>query len=193
MNWLNPYLVPLLVLFVMYRRIGRRRKVSVDRLPRLTMIVCAATAWAVWASGMPSSSWLMAYALAAMAGAVAGYLRSTYTELSVNPDNGQVESRQTPIATAILMGLFAGKFGIATLFPESNGGKPPSARSLVLPQTVEAVQTAQHASHTAATINYATDTLLIFSAFMFAAAAVETWQRATRLMTTTDDRRVERR
>ena len=95
MNWLNPYLVPLLVLFVMYRRIGRRRKVSVDRLPRLAMIVCAATAWAVWASGMPSSSWLMAYALAAVAGAVAGYLRSTYTELSVNPDSGQVESRQT--------------------------------------------------------------------------------------------------
>jgi hypothetical protein len=109
-------------------------------------------------------------------------LRASHTHLAVHPETGDVQATQTPVATAILMGLFAFKFGINMIFPQLNGGKPPSIGSLFMPDTVDAVNAASQASHTAAAINYATDTLLIFSAMMFVVGAVETWLRATRLL-----------
>jgi hypothetical protein len=184
LDWKNltPYFLPLLVLFLMYRRIGRVRKVRVTRLWIGPVIIIFAAGMALYASGMPSVLWFAAYVIAAIAGAAVGYLRSRHTHLSVNIEKGNVESRQTPVATAIIMGLFAVKFGLNMAFPQLNGGQRPSVASLFTPDTVDAVQAAQQVSHTASTINYATDTLLIFSTVLLVTSAAETWLRAKRLL-----------
>lgn len=184
MEWksVTPYLVPLLVLFVMYRRIGRVRKVRITRLWLGPAIIIAATMWALSASGFPPLLWLCAYIVAAVGGIAIGYFRSRHMHLSVNIETGRVESMQTPVATAILMGLFALKFGINLAFPQLNGGKPPSTASLFTPDSFDAVQAAQSASHTAAAVNYATDALLIFSTMILVTSAYETWVRARRLL-----------
>jgi hypothetical protein len=102
--------------------------------------------------------------------------------LSVHPETGDVQSRQTPVATLIIMALFMVKFGLNLLFPQLNGGQRPSAASLFTPDTIDAMQAAGQAWHTAAAINYATDALLIFSTAMLVAGAIETWIRASRLL-----------
>lgn len=179
---LLPYLLPLLVLFIMYRRIGRVRKVRVNRLWLIPLVITAATGSALYASGLPPLPWMAAYLVAGVAGAALGYVRASHVHLSVHPETGDVQSTQTALATAILMGLFVVKFGLNLMFPQLNGGKPPSAASVFTPDTVDAMQAAGQASHTAATINYATDTLLIFSTLMLVTTAAETWLRASRLL-----------
>lgn len=177
-----PYLVPLLVLFVMWRRVGRVRKVRVTRLWLTPTIILLATASALYASGFPTFLWLCAYIVAGIAGGVVGYLRASHTHLSVHPETGDVQSTQTPIATAIIMALFVVKFGLNMMFPQLNGGRRPGAGSLFTPDSIDAMQAAGQASHTAATINYATDTLLVFSTVLFVIGAYETWARASRLL-----------
>jgi hypothetical protein len=179
---LIPYLIPLAVLVLMYRRIGRVRRVRVNRLWVMPAIIAFATGSAIHASGFPTFLWLLAYAVAATAGAVVGYLRASHTHLSVHPETGEVQATQTPIATAILMALFVAKFAINMMFPQLNGGKRPGVADMFTPDSIDAISAAGHASHTAATINYATDTLLIFSTVLFITAAVETWIRAHRLL-----------
>jgi hypothetical protein len=171
----------------MFRRVGRTRKVRVNRLWVTPAVIGGATAYAVYASGFPAFLWSLGYILAGVAGVTAGYYRSRHMHLSVHPENGNVQATQTPIATLILMGLFAVKFGMNTMFPQLNGGERPGIGSLFVPDTVDAVQTAQQMSHgvshgAAAAINYGTDALLIFSAAMFITGAIETWTRARRLL-----------
>lgn len=180
---LGPFLVPLGVLLIMFRRIGRTRKVRVTRLWVTPLIIGGATAYAVYSSGFPTFLWLLGYILAAGVGVTAGYYRSRHMHLSVNPENGNVQATQTPVATLILMGLFIVKFGMNMMFPQLNGGEKPDIGSLFVPDTVDAVQTAHQMSHGAVTaINYGTDALLIFSAAMFVTGAIETWTRANRLL-----------
>lgn len=184
MNWhsLAPYALPLLVLFVMWRRIGRVRKVRVTRLWLIPLFLIAATGSALFASGFPTLLWLAAWGSAALLGAAVGYFRASHMHLSVHPETGDVQSTQTPIATLIIMALFIVKFGLNLMFPQLNGGRDPSAASLFTPDTIDAMQAAGQASHTAAAINYATDTLLIFSTAMLVVGAMETWLRASRLL-----------
>jgi hypothetical protein len=172
------------VLFIMFRRIGRTRKVRVNRIWVTPAIIAAATGYALYASGFPSFLWLLGYILAAGAGITVGYYRSRHMHLSVNLGTGDVQATQTPLATYILMGLFIAKLGMNYLFPELNGGQSStSIGSLFVPDTVDAVQTAQQVSHgTAAAINYGTDAGLLFSAAMFVTGAIETWTRAHRLL-----------
>jgi hypothetical protein len=179
---LIPYLIPLAVLVLMYRRIGRVRPVRVNRLWVMPAIIAFATWSAIHAFGFPTFLWLIAYVIAAVAGAAVGYLRASHTHLAVHPETGDVQATQTPIATAILMALFVAKFAINMMFPQLNGGQRPSIADMFTPDSVDAMSAASHASHTAATINYATDTLLVFSTVLFITAAAETWMRASRLL-----------
>jgi hypothetical protein len=179
---LLPYLAPLLVLFIMYRRIGRVRRVRVSRLWLPPLIILLAGGSALYYSGLPTPLWAGAWLLAAVAGAAIGYLRASHTHLSVHPETGEVQSTQTAAATAIIMGLFVVKFGLNLVFPQLNGGQRPSAMSAFTPDTIDAVQAAHQVSHTATNINYATDTLLIFSIALLVASALETWLRAQRLL-----------
>jgi hypothetical protein len=166
----------------MWRRIGRVRKVRVTRLWLMPLFIVLATGSALFASGIPTLLWLGAYVLAAMTGAAVGYFRASHMHLSVHPETGNVQSAQTPVATLIIMALFVVKFGLNLMFPQLNGGQRPSAASLFTPDTLDAMQAAGQASHTAAAVNYATDTLLIFSTTMLVAGAIETWIRANRLL-----------
>lgn len=177
-----PYLVPLLVLLILYRRIGRVRRVRVNRLWLQPLIILIAGGTVLYYSGMPTALWAAAYLLAAIAGAAIGYLRASHTHLSVHPETGELQSTQTAAATAIIMGLFVVKFGLNLMFPQLNGGRRPGGLSAFTPDTVDAVQAAHQASHTATTINYATDTLLIFSMALLVTSAFETWIRAQRLL-----------
>jgi len=183
-NWKYaiPYLLPLLVLYMMYRRSGRTRKVRVTRMAIRPVVILLLTGSALYASGFPTFLWLAAYVLAAAAGCVVGYLNARHTHLAVNPETSQVESTQTPVATAIIMGLFAFKFVINMAFPQLNGGQRPGLASMFQPDAMDAVQAAQQASHTVSTINYATDTVLIFSTGIFVISGLEMWMRSRRLL-----------
>ncbi len=179
---LVPYLVPLLVMFLMYRRIGRTRRIRVNRLWIAPLIILGASGVAVYASGLPPLLWSAVYLVAAVAGMAVGYFRTAHTHLSVHPETGDVQATQTPVATAILMGLFVIKFGLNMMFPQLNGGQRPSLVSAFTPDTMDAIQAAHQLSPTASTINYATDALLIFSTGLLVIGALETWLRAQRLL-----------
>lgn len=177
-----PYLLPLLALFLMYRRIGRTRRLRVNRLWIAPLIIIWAGGAALYYSGFPPLLWLAAYAVAAIAGVAIGYLRASHMHLSVHPETGEVQSTQTAAATLIIMALFVVKFAINLLFPQFNGGQRPSPMSAFTPDTLDAVQAAHQTSHVATNVNFATDTLLIFSLCLLVTGSAETWLRARRLL-----------
>lgn len=154
-----PYIVPLLIMAVIARRSGQARKLRLGRMwvrPALFGLIALA---ALAAAPSPSLVVALAFVAVAVAGAGAGFLRARHLHLTVDPDTGELSSRATWVGTALILGLFALRFGLKLVFPEM-----------------------EHPGHGGGAVTQAANGLLIFTVTMLAAQTYFIHARARPLL-----------
>ncbi|MGH6870530.1 MAG: hypothetical protein ACREHE_03395 [Rhizomicrobium sp.] len=170
MDWQNidwqhatPYIVPLLVVALLARRLIRNppRKVKVGRLFIQPVIALAATAATLAATPAPPLFWIVGYAIALGAGVGIGFLSAHHQEFALDSETGTITSRATPIGSILVVVLFAVRFGLKLVFPQL-GGSP--------------------GGHPSADVLAWTDAGLVFSSAMIVTRAVVTWLRTKPLI-----------
>jgi hypothetical protein len=169
MTWQHfvPYLAPLLVVaLIVWRSIkAKPSPVKPSRLWIRPLILLVATGSVLATTPRPPLLILFALVAAGLIGIAVGTFAGRAVHMSVHPETGVVESRATPIATAIILALFAFRYAMRLMFPEMNA-QPGAAMN----------------PHVAASILQLTDGLLIFSSAMVAAQAATLWLRARPLI-----------
>jgi hypothetical protein len=128
-------------------------------------VLMAATGSVLATTPLPPPLVLVALVAAGLVGIAVGIFAGRAVHMSVHPETGVVESRATPIATAIILILFGLRYGMRLMFPEMNA-QPGAAMN----------------PHLTAGIIQLTDGLLIFSSAMVAAQAATLWVRARPLV-----------
>lgn len=180
MKELTPYIVPLIVVVIMARRLLRNpsRKVKTNRIFLLPLVVTVALVATLWGQRLPQP-WLLWVGIdiaALAAGAVVGFLSAHHQEFTLDYDTGTITSKATPLGTILVGVLFAARFGMKFLFPQINGS-PYSASSYVPNSPLPSVP-----AHVSGALLGWTDAGLIFSTAMLFARAATTWLRAQPLI-----------
>lgn len=167
-----PYVVPLLVIILVARRLitNPARKVRVGGLWIMPLIVLAATIATLVMMPKPPLFWIAGYALAAVLGGSVGFLTSHHQEFSLDYDTGTITSKATPLGTILIGALFALRFGLKMIFPQLGGGAGYGAYS------------GGHPLHPSADVLAWTDAGLIFSTGILIARAATTYFRARPLL-----------
>jgi hypothetical protein len=167
----GPYLIPLLVIALVARRLIRNKpqKVKASRLFIMPALLTMAAIGTLGATPFPGVFWVIADIAAAAAGAGVGYLSGHHREFALDPETDEIMSRATPIGTMLFGALFAVRFGLKTLFPQLAGGSAYASPSAI-------------AHHPAANVIGWTDAGLVFSTAMILATAATTWLRTRHLV-----------
>ncbi|HTQ14704.1 MAG TPA: hypothetical protein VMH86_12595 [Rhizomicrobium sp.] len=160
---LSPYLVPILVVALVARRLIRNAptKVKPGRLFIAPAIAASGTVATLSLTPIPPFFWMVGYALALAAGVTIGYLTAHHQEYTLDPETGTISSRATPIGTMLIAGLFVVRYGLKFAFPQLG---------------------AQPGAHPGADVLAWTDAGLIFSTGLVTARAAIMWMRARPLM-----------
>ena len=180
MKELGPYILPLVVVAIMARRLmnNKPRKVKVNRIFYFPAFIIIATVATLWSAPMPTPwlLWIPVDLLSVAGGSVIGFLSAHHQEFSIDYDTGVITSKATPVGTIVVLALFAAKFGLRFILPDVNGS-PFSAASYI-PNSP--IPSAPHSGP--ASIMGWTDAGIILSAAMLFARAVTTWLRAQPLI-----------
>ncbi|HEY5338093.1 MAG TPA: hypothetical protein VIJ85_07825 [Rhizomicrobium sp.] len=175
---LGPYIAPIIVVIILARRLIKNpaRKVKTSRMFIMPAIVTAGTAITLYATPMPGLMWIGIYVVAAIAGAVVGFLTAHHQEFALNYETGEITSKSTPIGTILVAALFAVRFGLKLLMPDV-AGSPTQIQSYTPNSPVQ-----HFSAHASASLIGWTDAGLIFSTAMLIARAATTWLRAQPLL-----------
>src|ERR1700691_4044675 len=116
----TPYLVPILVIGLMARRLIRNapRKVKVNRMFILPTIAAVGTIATLATRRTPALCWIAGFVIAALLGAGIGFLTTHHQEFALDTDTGEITSRATPVGTILIVALFALRFGLKLVFPQ---------------------------------------------------------------------------
>ena len=180
MKELSPYILPLIVVIIVARRLmnNKPRKVKTNRIFYFPAFVVIATVLTLWSAPLPTPwlLWIPVDIAALAAGLVIGFLSAHHQEFAINYDTGVITSKATPIGTIVVLALFAAKFGLKFILPDVNGS-PFSAVGYIPDSPMP------HAPHSGpASIMGWTDAGIILSAAMLFARAFTTWLRAQPLI-----------
>src|ERR1700759_1659853 len=109
LHQLQPYIVPLVVVVILARRLLRNKpqKVKVGRLFILPVIVAVATVLTLYSTGIPGVLWIGVDIAAVLAGAVVGFLSAHHQEFALDYETGTITSKATPIGSMLVVALFA--------------------------------------------------------------------------------------
>ena len=178
LHQLQPYIVPLIVVVILARRLIRNapRKVKTGRLFVLPGIVAIATVATLYSTGVPGLLWIGVYIVALIAGLVVGFLSAHHQEFSLDYETGQIMSKATPIGSALVVALFAVRFLLKLIMPQVAG-----SATAVSSYTPGSPLPSVPAHATGALLGW-TDAGIIFSAGMMLARAATTYLRAQPLL-----------
>lgn len=113
-----PYIVPLIVAVIIIRRSMQARKVNTGRMWIRPVVLLLLLASALAAAPMPSVIAIAGFVLAVVAGAALGTYMASHQHLTIDDETGHISSRSSTIGTALVLGLFAIRFGAKLVFPE---------------------------------------------------------------------------
>lgn len=158
---LAPYIVPMLIVALVARRVVGRSKLQRVRPNRLWIgpfYIAAAMGLTMWNSPPKAGPLGIAlFAGAALIGAVVGYFRALHQAFSIDPETGEIMSKASPIGSLIFVGVFMVRFALNYWIrggPKPDMMKPPSPEVLLY-----------------------TDAMLFFALGMVTASAWEVWRR----------------
>jgi hypothetical protein len=178
LHQIQPYIVPLIVVVILARRLMRNKpqKVKTGRLFVLPGIVVVATLLTLYATGIPGLLWIGVDVVALIGGAAVGFLSAHHQEFALDYETGEITSKATPIGAALVVALFAVRFGLKLLMPDVAGS--PTAVTSYTPGN-PLPQVPAHAS--GALLGW-TDAGIVFSAALMMARAATTYLRAQPLL-----------
>lgn len=129
MNILGPYLIVAGALVFMLVRANRAQTVRPGRMwivpafGLFSLVVNLARAPA------PNALAIVIFAVALMAGGVAGWLRALHTELSIDPTTGQITSKPSLVGTLLIIGFVVLRMVLDTLSGQPPGMTPEAGRA----------------------------------------------------------------
>jgi hypothetical protein len=178
LHQLQPYIVPLIVVIILARRLMRNKpqKVKTNRLFILPGIVAIATVLTLYSTGIPGMMWIAVDAGALVLGLGVGFLSAHHQEFALDYDTGEITSKATPIGSALVVALFAVRFGLKLIMPEV-AGSPTAVTSYTPGNPLPEVP-----AHASGAILGWTDAGIVFSAAMLLARAATTYFRAQPLL-----------
>lgn len=178
LHQLQPYLVPLIVIVILARRLMRNKpqKVKTGRLFVLPGIVAIATVVTLYSTGIPGLMWIGVYAAALIVGLVVGFLSAHHQEFSLDYETGQITSKATPIGSVLVVALFAARFALKLIMPNV-AGSATAVSSYTPSSPLPSVP-----AHASGALLGWTDAGIIFSAGMMLARAATTYLRAQPLL-----------
>jgi hypothetical protein len=178
LHQLQPYLVPLIVVVILARRLMRNKpqKVKIGRLFVLPGIVAVATIVTLYSTGIPGLLWIGVYVAALIAGLVVGFLSAHHQEFTLDYETGQIMSKATPIGSALVVALFAVRFLLKLVMPQV-AGSATAVGSYTPGSPLPSVP-----AHASGALLGWTDAGIIFSAGMMLARAATTYLRAQPLL-----------
>jgi Kef-type K+ transport system membrane component KefB len=167
MDWkqIGPYIVPLIVVALIARRLFRAQQARRIRPMALwigPIIVLLGMAAVFATSPMPTPSAMALFVVGAVAGGVVGYLRALHQEFSIDPETGNVMSKATPLGSILFLGIFVIRFGMNYWM---RGGMTPDMAHAPNPQVI-----------------LYTDITLFFAFAMVTASAFEVYRRTRPLI-----------
>jgi hypothetical protein len=178
LHQLQPYIVPLIVVVILARRLIRNapRKVKTGRMFVLPGIVAVATVITLYSTGVPGILWIGIYVVALILGAVVGFLSAHHQEFALDYETGTITSKATPIGSALVVALFAVRFLLKLIMPQVAG-----SATAVSSYTPSSPLPSVPAHATGALLGW-TDAGIIFSTGMLLARAATTYLRAQPLL-----------
>lgn len=178
-NYLIFAAVILLIARLAVRRSARSRRIRIQRMWLSPILASIATVSTLAREPFPSIWALGIFALATAAGAGSGYFRALHTELTLDPETGNVSSRATPIGSALVVVFlflrFAIEYFVKSGVPQAGFGhrvlEGPAAHGVDLFRLADAA--------------------LIFSTMMTVARRYEVWRRAMPMIAAHKAARIE--
>jgi hypothetical protein len=123
---LLPYIIPLLILLLVIRRGMMARKIKVERMWVLPVLLICAGASMFAAAQTPSPLVMAELAVALAAGGVVGWYRGRLTHISIDPATHDLTSKTSPVGVVLVAVLFAARYAIRLALPGATVGQPGS-------------------------------------------------------------------
>jgi len=151
------YVVPLVAIGLVILRNSRARRLRIETLWIMPVVILALVGLSFTSQVMPSPMMLTLDIAALIVGAALGWWRARFTHISVDPATHQLTSRASPIGMLVILAIFALRYAVRLYAPEG-------ASTLGVPAIAIA------------------DALLIITVGLVCAQRLELALRATRLL-----------
>lgn len=123
---LLPYLIPLLILLLIVRRGLTARKIKVERMWIMPVLLLFAGGAMFASAHTPSPLVIAELAAALAAGGVVGWYRGRLTHITIDPTTHDLTSKTSPVGVVLIAVLFAARYGVRLAFPSAAAGQPGS-------------------------------------------------------------------
>jgi hypothetical protein len=107
-----PYLVMAAVLVIVIRRSLRSRRIRVETLWIIPVLLIAIAAVTIGRDPPRDTVGIAAVALAALAGAVAGWYRGKFTHVTLDEQTGELTGKGSVVGLVLILALFAGRYAV---------------------------------------------------------------------------------
>jgi hypothetical protein len=149
--------VPLVAIGLVILRNSRARRLRIETIWVMPVVILALVGLSFTAQGMPTPLMLGLDIAALVIGAALGWWRARFTHISVDPATHQLTSRASPIGMLVILAIFALRYAVRLYAPQG-------ASALGVPAIAIA------------------DALLIITVGLVCAQRLELALRATRLL-----------
>jgi len=114
-------LIPLVVIVLVILRNSRARRLRVESLWIMPLVIVTLIGLALFQQGAPSAQSLGFDAAALVLGALLGWWRARFTQITVDPQTHELTSRASPLGMMVILGIFAIRYGVRFYTAESVG------------------------------------------------------------------------
>lgn len=133
------FVVPLIAMVMVILRNSRARRLRIETLWIMPVVIVALIGLALSQEGTPSPLALGADLAAVVVGSLIGWWRARFTHITIDPATHQLTSRASPIGMLIILGVFALRYALRLYVAEgaAPAGVPVSvAADAILVMTV---------------------------------------------------------
>ncbi|HEY8004750.1 MAG TPA: hypothetical protein VIE16_11010 [Phenylobacterium sp.] len=106
------YAIPLIAIALVILRNSRARRLRVETLWIMPVVILALVALSFSQQGAPSPAWLAIDIAALAVGALLGWWRARFTHITVDPATHQLTSRASPIGMLVILAIFALRYAV---------------------------------------------------------------------------------
>ena len=105
-------IIPLVVIALVILRNLRARRLRIETLWIGPVMIIAIVTLALSQEGRPSTLGLAVDAAAIAAGAVVGWWRARFIQITIDPASHELTSRASPVGVLVILAIFAVRFGL---------------------------------------------------------------------------------
>ncbi|HEX4713110.1 hypothetical protein [Phenylobacterium sp.] len=116
------YMVPLVAIALVVLRNARARRLRIETLWIMPVIILVLVGMSFSQQGMPSPLMVGVDIAALAVGALLGWWRARFTHISVDPVTHQLTSRASPVGMLLILAIFALRYGLRLYAAQNANG-----------------------------------------------------------------------